>query len=144
MSHTYAKPIPNLDDPDMRPFWRALRERRLTAQRCGHCAALRFPALPICDTCLEEESEWVDVTQTGTIWSFVVYHRAFHPGFKDELPYAVAIVETDDGPRYTGTVVGPLPEVAIGRRVHAIFEDATPEFTMLKWVVDPAEPALTP
>ncbi len=52
----------------------------------------------------------------GTIWSYVVYHRAFHPGFAAELPYVVAIVENADGVRYTGRVVGRREDVAVGRQ----------------------------
>lgn len=131
----YAKPVPDLDDPDMGPFWSATREHRLVAQRCGSCGALRFPALPICDRCLDEGSQWVDVSTRGTIWSYVVYHRAFHPGFAPDVPYVVAIVENDDGLRFPGTVVGERPKVEIGAPVEAVFEDATERFTMLKWAL---------
>lgn len=137
MNAQYTRPIPNLNDPDMREFWENTREHRLTAQRCESCGTLRFPALPICDTCLHEGAEWVDVATTGTVWSFVVYHRAFHPGFADEVPYAVAIVETDDGVRYVGKVVGARDGLAVGSRLEAEFEDATDEFTMVNWHLIP-------
>jgi len=130
----YTKPIPNLEDPDMKPFWAATREHRLTAQRCTSCGTLRFPALPICDTCLDEGMEWVDVSTTGTIWSYVVYHRAFHPGFADEIPYVTAIVENEDGVRYTGRILAAPETVSVGDTVEAVFEDATPEFTMVAWM----------
>lgn len=135
MSRTqeYSKPIPRLDDPDMGPFWAAAREHRLTAQRCSSCSVLRFPALPICPTCLEQGADWVDVAETGTVWSFVVYHRAFHPGFQADLPYTVAIVETDDGVRYTGRVVSDREKVAVGARVRVIFTDETDDFTLPMW-----------
>jgi uncharacterized OB-fold protein len=130
---SYDKPIPNLDDPDQGPFWAAARERRLTAQQCTSCRALRYPALPICPACWERGSAWVDVSTEGSIWSYVVYHRAFHPGFAGELPYVVAIVENADGVRYTGRVVGRREDVTVGARVRAVFADETPEFTLVKW-----------
>jgi len=133
----YAKPLPRLDDPDMGPFWAAAREHRLTAQRCTACEGLLFPALPICPTCLERGLEWVDVSPTGTIWSYVVYHRAFHPGFTAEVPYVIAIVETDDGVRYTGRVRAPREQVEVGARVRVAFSDETPEFTLPVWELVP-------
>jgi uncharacterized OB-fold protein len=133
MDQPYNKPIPRLDDPDMAPFWAAAREHRLTAQRCSSCATLRFPGLPICPTCLERGFAWVDVSAEGSIWSYVVYHRAFHPGFAGELPYVVAIVENADGVRYTGRVVGQREDVAVGAKVRAVFADETPEFTLVQW-----------
>jgi hypothetical protein len=69
----------------------------------------------------------------GTIWSYVVYHRAFHPGFASELPYVVAIVENADGVRYTGRVIGRREDVSVGAKVRVVFADETPEFTLVKW-----------
>jgi uncharacterized protein len=132
---SYSKPIPDLDDPDMAPFWRASRDKQLVAQRCTKCSTLRFPALPICDTCLEEDYEWVPVSTDGVVWSYVVYHRAFHPGFEADVPYVVAIVENADGLRFTGNVIGPRDQVAVGADVKATFDAVTPEFTLVKWVL---------
>lgn len=131
----YAKPIPDVNDPDMAPFWAATREHRLTAQKCLDCGALRFPAIPICEECLSERYAWTDISPHGTIWSYVVYHRAFHQGFEPELPYVVALVDTDDGVRFTGQVRGPRADIAVGGEVTAYFDEATPEFTMVQWTV---------
>ncbi len=131
-----TKPIPDLNDPDMAPFWAATRDHRLTAQRCTNCQTLRFPALPICDTCLDEGFEWVDVSTRGTIWSYVVYHRAFHPAFEKDIPYVVAIVENEDGLRFTGNVAGERVGITVGAAVSAIFDQVTPEFTMVNWTLD--------
>ena len=140
MTEPYLKPVPDLGDPDMRPFWEATRSHRLTAQRCANCGTLRFPALPICDVCLDEGFQWVDVSTVGIVWSYVVYHRAFHPGFAPDVPYVVAIVENDDGLRFTGMIIGPREKVEIGNRVEAVFEDATAQFTMVKWALSDAWP----
>jgi uncharacterized OB-fold protein len=129
----YNKPIPNVDDPVQGPFWAAAREHRLVAQKCGNCGTLVYPGLQICPSCWERELAWTDVSTEGSIWSYVVYHRAFHPGFSGELPYVVAIVENADGVRYTGRVVGRREDVAVGAKVRAVFADETPEFTLVKW-----------
>jgi uncharacterized protein len=131
----YNKPVPKLDDPVQGPFWAACREHRLTAQKCGNCGALVFPGLEICPACWERELAWTDVSTEGSIWSYVVYHRAFHPGFADELPYVVAIVENADGVRYPGRVVGRREDVSVGAKVRAVFADETPEFTLVKWEI---------
>ncbi len=135
----HTKPIPNMDDPDMAPFWRATREHRLTAQRCESCGTLRYPALPICDFCLHEGATWVDVSQQGTVWSYVVYHRALHPGFSDDVPYVVMVVENEDGLRFTSMLSGARDGLRVGSRVEAVFEGTTPQYTALKWRL--AEPS---
>jgi len=38
-----------------------------------------------------------------------------------------------NGVRYTGRVIGNRDDVAVGAKVRAVFEDETPEFTLLKW-----------
>jgi uncharacterized protein len=129
----YNKPVPNVDDPVQGPFWAAAREHRLVAQKSASCGTLVYPGLQICPTCWERDLEWTDVSTEGTIWSYVVYHRAFHPGFKEDLPYVVAIVENADGVRYTGRVVGNRDDVTVGAKVRAVFADETPEFTLVKW-----------
>ena len=59
----------------------------------------------------------------GAVWSFGVYERAFIAAFEDAVPYVVALVELDDGPRLIANVVGVAPsEVAVGMRVTAVFE----------------------
>jgi uncharacterized OB-fold protein len=132
---SYNKPIPKLDDPEMGPFWRNARQRVLSAQKCAACGALRFPALPICPECLQVGSDWVPVSPRGKIWSYAVYHRAFHPGFKDEIPYVVAIVENEDGVRYTGRLQGAREQIAVGADVEVRFVDETEEFTLPQWAI---------
>ena len=130
---TYSKPIPNVNDPEMGPFWQAARQHRLTAQHCTSCGAWNFPALPICPGCLEQTLQWDDVPQEGTVWSFATYHRAFHPGFKGDLPYVVVLVETAVGITLPGLLVGPRDGLAVGAKVKASFVDATDEFTLPAW-----------
>lgn len=130
---TYDKPIPKLDDPLMGPFWSNARQHVLAAQKCASCGRLRFPALEICPACWELGFEWVPVSTRGTIWSYAVFHRAFHPGFKDDLPYVVGIIENEDGVRYTGLIQASREEVKVGAAVETVFVDATEDFTLPQW-----------
>lgn len=133
--NTYNKPVPQLDDPAMGPFWQAAKDKRLVAQHCTSCGAWHFPALPICPGCLEQSLEWRDVAKSGTVHSFAVYHRAFHPGFREDLPYAVAIVETPEGVRYTGRIAGDRTGLKVGSKVRTVFFEATEAFTLPMWEI---------
>jgi uncharacterized OB-fold protein len=63
-----------------------------------------------------------------------VVRRPAHPGFRDEVPYVLAIVELEEGPRLTTNIVGVAPEeVRIGMPVEAVFEPATEEITLVKF-----------
>jgi uncharacterized OB-fold protein len=128
-----AKPLPQVSS-DMAPFFEAARARRLVVQRCRGCGALRFPARERCSGCLAREAEWVPVSGRGTVFSYAVMHQVYHPGFAAEVPYAVVLVELEEGPRLVSNVVGcPPGELAVGLPVEVVFEDVSPDFTLPKF-----------
>ena len=56
-------------------------------------------------------------------------HRAPSAAFKDDVPYVVAIVKTDEGPHLLSRVVGVAPEaVKIGMRLKLKPGTALPVF----------------
>jgi uncharacterized OB-fold protein len=126
--------LPNVDSPLTAPFWAAARERRLAMQRCGGCGDLRWPPKPVCPTCQRPATpeDWQEIPDTGEIWSFVVYHRAFYPSLEDKLPYNVAYIRLDAGPMFISNVVG-TNDLAIGQRVKARFEAVTSEVTLVRF-----------
>jgi uncharacterized OB-fold protein len=130
---SYTKPLPDIAEPVMAPFWSAARQHRLSIQRCPSCHAYRWPPLPSCPECLDVSSQWIDIPAEGVIWSYVVYHRAFHPGFEDDIPYVVGVIELESGVRIEGAIVDRPGDVEVGKRVIALFDDVTPEVTLLKW-----------
>jgi uncharacterized OB-fold protein len=82
----------------------------LRLQRCDECSYLRYPPAGRCPECLSREWTWVDDSGAGSIWSFAVYHRAFTKPFADLLPYNVALVELDSGPRLITNVLDVEPD----------------------------------
>jgi uncharacterized OB-fold protein len=128
-----AKPLPQ-PGPDMVPFFDAARRHELVVQRCNGCGTPRFPARTICSRCLSRDAAWVPVSGRGTVFSFVVMHQANHPGFAAEVPYAVVVVELDEGPRLLSNVVDcPVDEIRIGLPVEVVFDVLTPEVTLPKF-----------
>ena len=129
----YKKPLPVVTALS-RPFWEACRRHELIIQRCLRCSTFRFPAAILCPECLSEEGEWERVSGRGKVFSFVVFHRLYHPGFEADLPYTVALVELDEGARLTSNIVGSPPEkVVCEMPVEVVFEDVTPEVTLPKF-----------
>lgn len=128
-----AKPLPQVG-PDMAPYFEAARRRELVVQRCGGCGALRFPARTICSRCLSREATWVPTSGRGTVFSFAVMHQAIHPGFAAEVPYAVVVVELEEGPRVLSNLVDcALGDVHVGLPVEVVFDVVTPEVTLPKF-----------
>ena len=128
----YRKPLPRIDE-ESRGFWEALTRHELYFQRCRDCGTKRLYPRALCTACLSSATEWVRASGRGIVYSFTVTHQNQSPGFRDELPYVLAIVELEEGPRLMTNVVGCAPDaVRIGLPVQAVFEDVTPEVTLLK------------
>ncbi len=98
------------------PLWESIRAHRLSMQRCGACATLRYPPAPVCPACLAEEAHWVPVQGGGEILSWVIFHRGYLPAYPP--PYNVITVRLDEGPIMVSNLEGPEPEGTwIGQRV---------------------------
>ena len=119
----YKKPLPHVDEEN-RWFWEACARHELVLQKCAGCAAIRFYPRALCPACLSTETQYVRTSGRGTVYTFTVTHQNQAPGFRDGLPYVMAYVELDEGPRIlTNIVQTPPDEVTIGMPVEVVFED---------------------
>lgn len=126
----YAKPLPKLDDVN-RPFWDACREGRLDLQKCGSCGHIRYPISHVCPECLSYETNWVTVSGKGEVFSYIVFHQVYNKAFAGDVPYNVAIVQLDEGPRMISNVTGvPNDAVNVGDRVEVTFDPVTDEISI--------------
>lgn len=98
-----AIPAPEITEVT-RPYWEALGEGRLMFQRC-ECGHAWLPARSECPQCLGNQVRWEQAGGGGKLVSWVVYHIAYSDAFKDRLPYNVAVVELDEGPRLITNMV---------------------------------------
>jgi uncharacterized OB-fold protein len=115
---TPAPPAP-LIDADSIGFWEATREGRIALCRCGECKAWLARPIERCNHCGEATS-FTGIAGTGTIYSFIVVHHPSVPAFAALVPYVIALVELDEGPRLPGILLDERgPGVAIGHRVRA-------------------------
>ncbi len=129
----YKKVLPRIDE-ESRGWWEALARHELHVQRCRDCGATRLPPRAVCPACLSSATEWVRASGRATVYSFTVTHQNQAPGFRDELPYVLAIVELAEGPRLMTNVVECAPDaVRIGMAVEVVFDDVTPEITLPKF-----------
>ena len=130
MTMEYLKPLPTLTESN-RPFWAAARDERLCMQRCKSCQHVRFPISHVCPSCLSYEFEWQDLSGRGVIYSYIVYHQVYSQAFKMDVPYNVAMIQLDEGPRMYSNIIGvPNNVPKIGDAVEVAFESVTPEITL--------------
>jgi uncharacterized OB-fold protein len=116
------KPQPQ-PTPESEPFWSGARTHKLLLPRCNSCGRFWFPPSKRCTHCLSADFAWRESAGQGRIYSFVVFHRVYHPAFEEDVPYAVAIVELDEGPRLLANIVGTPPgKLRCDMRVRVTFE----------------------
>jgi len=134
-------PMRPVSDPEsslVGHFWRAAREGRLEFQHCAACGYLRWPPAVLCPECLAPGGAWIEVDGLGAIWSFAIYEQVYHEAFRGEVPYNVALVELEAGPRLITNIVGlPNEQLQIGLRVRPIFEALGPDLTLVRFRPSP-------
>lgn len=129
----YKKPLPRVDE-ETRGYWEGLARHELWFQRCRSCGTQRFYARAVCTACLSSAVEWVRASGRGTVYSYTVTRQNQAPGFREELPYVLAIVELDEGLRMMTNVVECAPDaVTIGMAVEVVWEDVAPDTTLAKF-----------
>ncbi|AJE49212.1 Zn-ribbon domain-containing OB-fold protein [Celeribacter indicus] len=124
----------SLENGDSVAYWEGARDGRLMFQKCGACGTVQFPPRFHCASCWEETPEWIESTGRGRVESFTVVRRAPLPEFRDKVPYVVAAVRVEEGPRMITNLVGEdALGVRIGDEVRVTFEtnaqgDTLPQF----------------
>lgn len=114
MNPSRPSPVPDFVSG---PFFEGLAAGELRVQRCTACGALQIGELA-CNACHATSLEWIRANGKGAIHSFVVMHSDFHPAFTLNLPYNVATVELDEGPRLYANITGIADgDLRVGMRV---------------------------
>ena len=141
----WQKPLPNIDE-DNAAFYDGLKEHQLLVWKCKDCTCGKayWPKA----YCQEKKPEpfaqnmhWVQASGKGRLFAFNRHHWAFHPGFKEDIPYVYALIELDEGPLISTTLVGdrmPKDVYDVGQRVEIVYEDHPAEgFTIPRFrIVD--------
>ena len=126
----YDKPLPRADHFNGE-FYGFCRNHELRFQRCDDCGTWRHMPRECCAACGSFDFTWTRSSGRGTVFTWTIVHRALHPGFAPEIPYASVVVELEEGVRFVSNVVDVAPsDLTIGLPVEVEFRDVTPEFTL--------------
>jgi uncharacterized OB-fold protein len=129
----YNKPLPAISSLN-KPFWEGLKNRELHLQRCDGCGKVWYPPSPLCPQCWSRKITWTRLSGRGRVNSWVVFHQSYYRGYDNELPYNVAEVELDEGPRLLTNLVDiAIDKITAGMPVTIVFDDVTPEITLAKF-----------
>jgi hypothetical protein len=100
------KPLPQAT-PETQDFWDGMTRGELRLQRCNGagCGKVYFPPRPFCPECASRDVSAFTASGKGKLHTFIVNYRPA-PGFEADAPYAIAVVELDEGPRLMTNLVG--------------------------------------
>lgn len=114
--------------PESLPYWRAADEGRLLVKKCRACGEVHHYPRDICPHCLSAETEWVEASGTGTVYTFSAMG-------KGDAAYTLAFVTLEEGVTLMTNLVDCDPAaVSIGQAVRVVFKPsdgghAVPMFT---------------
>lgn len=95
------RPLP-LPTPETKHFWEGTQQGEIRLQKCDDCAKVYFPPRPFCPGCASRKVSILKASGKAKLFSYVIHHRPA-PGFTP--PYAIAVVELEEGPRLMTNIV---------------------------------------
>lgn len=143
VNEPWQKPLPNIDE-DNAAFWEGLRRHTFLLWRCRSCGAWYWPKA-YCRHHANEpfaaNMEWTESSGRGKVFAFNTHHAAFDAGFRADGPFVYALIELEEGPLVSSTLIGerkPKDVYDIGQRVEVVYEDHPAEgFTLPRFrIVD--------
>ena len=95
-------------------FYKFMQQGKLMAGKCLRCGKIHLPPRPLCDNCFSQEFEWVEAPEKGKLLTYTIIHIA-PTQFQALAPYAVGIIELDNGLRIPGMIQGaPQDQLKVG------------------------------
>jgi uncharacterized protein len=91
-------------DNASRHYWQSAADGQLVVQRCTDCGRYQFYPRALCTACTGE-TEWVAATGRGTLHTFTVIRQNRSEAFAHLSPYAVGIVELEEGVRMMSNII---------------------------------------
>ena len=127
---TWNKPLPTVSG-ETKPFWDACRRGQLLIQKCDRCGEFQFYPRGICANCWSEDIRWVTASGKGTVWTYTVTYQNRTPGFAEDVPYVLALVELEEGVRMFTNIIECQPrDVSIGMPVEVTFVQANNQISV--------------
>lgn len=135
MTQQYNKPIP-VPQGESDEYWNKAKEGELWLRNCNSCGNPYFYPRDISPCCFSKDTSWIKASGKASLFTYAIVHRAPHPGFAQDAPFVVAIVELEEGPQMPTSIVidDPTPEnLQIGMALEVIFEDISEKIALPKF-----------
>jgi uncharacterized OB-fold protein len=125
-----GRPLPRAEGLN-RDFYDQLARGSLYFQRCDVCQTWRHPPRFRCGSCGSDRWSWQASSGNGLLHSWTVTHEALHPIFEDRVPYAVVVIELEEGPRLVSHLRGvALDALALDLPVQVALERVSEDYVL--------------
>jgi uncharacterized OB-fold protein len=107
------------DNPlSVKEFQDGIRDGKIEGYKCRDCSHKQIDILEFCPACHGPNLEKVEFAKEGKVLTYTIQLVAPEQ-FMNEVPYAWAIVELDDGPKVTGWIpfISKSSDLPMGQRV---------------------------
>ena len=122
MSTVPIRPEAVMPDQLDLPFWEGAARGEFLLHVCTVCERAYWPA----SCCLDHGAapmEWRPSSGRGVVHTYTVFHHAYDPRFADRVPYAIAVVQLEEGPFFhTDLLDCDASDVRVDLPVEAVFE----------------------
>jgi len=107
-------------------FYGELRDHcKIWGTKCARCEWVYVPPRETCPRCFGDITEWVELSDTGTLLTYTVTRYAV-PGIQpQEPPYAMGIIKLDGASSGLVHLLGEVEpqELKVGMRMQAVFNE---------------------
>jgi uncharacterized OB-fold protein len=94
-------------------FYKHLLQGKLMGAKCRKCGKVHLPPRPLCDSCFSKDFEWIELSPKGKLLTYTVIHVA-PSQFQGMAPYAVGIVQLENGVKIPGMIRASPEHIKIG------------------------------
>jgi uncharacterized protein len=124
VNHQPGHAVAPLRTPDSEDFWAACQDERLVLRRCTACGHVFYYPRVACPRCSSMELEWIEASGRGVVFTHTTVFTSFYgDDWEPEIPYAVLLVDLDEGPRMLTRLVGDDEGLRAGADVVVDFRE---------------------
>lgn len=114
-----------------RPFWEGCKQGKLLLQYCDACRKHQFYPRLYCVHCSASHLRWVEACGRGVVYSYTIIRQNKSPEFRDDVPYNVALIQLEEGPRMMSNIVDiALEDLRVDLPVSVVFEHVSDEIAL--------------
>ena len=121
-------------NPDVEPYWEGVRRGELLYQVCDDCGEAVFHPRAMCPYCMGSRLAFHKSCGSGRIYSFTIQYFSASDALRERLPYALGIVEMQEGYYMFAEIVPADPDrLRVGAPVDVWFDKVDVDLVLPKF-----------